>query len=703
MRKTFHLLCWGAFALLQAFPTHAQVWTEPLPIMDLAGAGDLLVAATQGGLVVWERSRSSPSQVVTTPHGLPTQVLLTARLHPLQNELMVTTTNGAARGWLTGSWSTVGALPGENGSPYYASLVLPKGGWVLGGERGKLIAWHGTQVDSMNVPTHTGRVIALAFMPQWLPDGVGGGLWQSEALPSGLVVVLDNDGVWLLLHSAKPEWRRLDTGDNLPSNLILDAVVDAQGALWMASGQGIARMRLPGVIETFPLDTILSQRANALFVAPSGNLYIGLPSGMARVDPATDPPISERTQWTDRPVTSIAWNDDGLWWTDGTAIRSSSGAELAVPLSVADGHGLAVAAHAETMWFGHPSGRLSRFAGGEWTRFGSADGLPYSDINSLTVFNGLLHVGTSHGVYFEDSCESNSRFRALGSGPSGIVRSLAVRDGVLLAGSSEGLWEYGDSAWRPLPLWPGAREVQSLVAADVLWASAGEAGVAFHNQHGWHPVAVDSELCSRFFGAVTARLTRQINTGTDCGVALWDGGVLQGVAGGPAEFVHAVQWWGNALAVGTDSGLWIRHASGEWVWLGIFDGLAGTKIRAIAPGREGSLWVATTRGIASLPELHQNCQPRGHAVRPHHIVRTSTIVQDAKQIRFDLPNTSGAWRARIYDIRGCLVRSLSGHPGQQVLSWGGRDEIGRNVANGVYFVRIESGRTTQIQRFVWLR
>ena len=56
---------------LLAAPAAAEVWTQPLPVMALAGLGDVLAAATAGGVVLWDLS-GLRSQVVTTAQGLPT-------------------------------------------------------------------------------------------------------------------------------------------------------------------------------------------------------------------------------------------------------------------------------------------------------------------------------------------------------------------------------------------------------------------------------------------------------------------------------------------------------------------------------------------------------------------------------------------------------------------------------------------------------
>jgi serine protease len=65
-------------------------------------------------------------------------------------------------------------------------------------------------------------------------------------------------------------------------------------------------------------------------------------------------------------------------------------------------------------------------------------------------------------------------------------------------------------------------------------------------------------------------------------------------------------------------------------------------------------------------------------------------VRAGSEIRFHIPQ-SGAARVAIFDPAGRLVRTTAGK------SWDGRDALGREVAPGVYFVRLDGrGETTRI-------
>ena len=71
-------------------------------------------------------------------------------------------------------------------------------------------------------------------------------------------------------------------------------------------------------------------------------------------------------------------------------------------------------------------------------------------------------------------------------------------------------------------------------------------------------------------------------------------------------------------------------------------------------------------------------------------------VRGQASLAFTVPR-SGAASLRVYDLRGrCVATLLDGHveAGPTMLVWPGRDDEGRQLADGVYFLRLEqSGRS----------
>jgi len=63
-------------------------------------------------------------------------------------------------------------------------------------------------------------------------------------------------------------------------------------------------------------------------------------------------------------------------------------------------------------------------------------------------------------------------------------------------------------------------------------------------------------------------------------------------------------------------------------------------------------------------------------------------------------------RISIMDVQGRLVRTLADEimdAGSRDVSWNGRDAAGRNVASGVYFVRLQTDSTVDSRRAVLLK
>jgi hypothetical protein len=65
----------------------------------------------------------------------------------------------------------------------------------------------------------------------------------------------------------------------------------------------------------------------------------------------------------------------------------------------------------------------------------------------------------------------------------------------------------------------------------------------------------------------------------------------------------------------------------------------------------------------------------------------------------------GRTRLEVYDLAGRKVRDLGSLEGigPHIVTWNGRNEEGRRVANGLYFVRLEGGGVTNTARVVFTR
>ncbi|MBZ0267081.1 right-handed parallel beta-helix repeat-containing protein [bacterium] len=72
-------------------------------------------------------------------------------------------------------------------------------------------------------------------------------------------------------------------------------------------------------------------------------------------------------------------------------------------------------------------------------------------------------------------------------------------------------------------------------------------------------------------------------------------------------------------------------------------------------------------------------------------------------LRFTLPPDGRGGRLAIHDVLGRRVRTFALGPGAGTVRWAGTDDGGRNVAPGVYFVRLEAAGAVATRRLVRLR
>jgi len=83
-------------------------------------------------------------------------------------------------------------------------------------------------------------------------------------------------------------------------------------------------------------------------------------------------------------------------------------------------------------------------------------------------------------------------------------------------------------------------------------------------------------------------------------------------------------------------------------------------------------------------------------VRPGIITPNGDGLYDFVKLQFNNPYDKIDITAKIFDIRGALVRNLSVDytPGIAEIRWDGRDENGNIVQSGIYIYQIESGKET---------
>ena len=108
-----------------------------------------------------------------------------------------------------------------------------------------------------------------------------------------------------------------------------------------------------------------------------------------------------------------------------------------------------------------------------------------------------------------------------------------------------------------------------------------------------------------------------------------------------------------------------------------------------------------TGGGALFAPAQQPSLPSGFALHDN----TPNPFNPTTTISYSVP-TSARVTLRIYDVQGRLVQTLVDETkmaGQYSATWQGRDSRSIEVASGVYFVRLESGRNVQTKKITLLK
>lgn len=144
-----------------------------------------------------------------------------------------------------------------------------------------------------------------------------------------------------------------------------------------------------------------------------------------------------------------------------------------------------------------------------------------------------------------------------------------------------------------------------------------------------------------------------------------------------------------------------------------FDGAAGSPsppaVTGILSDEEGHVWVGTRRGLFLRLDPSQRrlfkVSAAGFEGSPGPEVNCLARPQPSRaavSVRLRMPaGESGS--LSIHDTAGRLVREFSLDAGQGALQWDGRDAAGREVASGMYLVRLSAARFEQSGRLIRIR
>ena len=166
------------------------------------------------------------------------------------------------------------------------------------------------------------------------------------------------------------------------------------------------------------------------------------------------------------------------------------------------------------------------------------------------------------------------------------------------------------------------------------------------------------------------------------------------------------------LAVGPEGRVWVATptglktlAYGETSRIDSFtvanSPLPDNEVRSVAVEPSGAVWITTAGGLARFdPGYVPPAPPRLERLQIRVYPNPGTITTLGVSLR--LTGEGESYRGTIHDLSGRRLRSFSGLAnGARV--WDGRDDQGRVVKPGIYFIRVEAGGRSSVARVALFR
>lgn len=331
-------------------------------------------------------------------------------------------------------------------------------------------------------------------------------------------------------------------------------------------------------------------------------LWVGSASAAEVGCVVAEGPARARAAW--RGVEVVA--RDGAIEIGGRRITACEGLPGAFPT--------AVAASGDVLYVGFRAAGLHRFDG---EGFEAVSGLPADAVSALAVDGDRVWVGTGAGGLWRVRDGRATRFRHWVLGKRPVTALHVARDGDLHVGAGPyGWWRVRGEEGRRVEkdTYVGCfAEVGGKVRAlpPGRACGVGQAGAASGLPSG-HVTALEIFEGTLYVGTFDAGLARRT-----------DAGRFEEVPGAP-RFVNALLGERGRLWIGTPKGLF-RLEKGEVREAGI--GLPSDHVNGLARGRDGTIWVATSNGLAGVGRGGVRVIDRAHGL-PARIVYSVAVTED---------------------------------------------------------------------------
>ena len=400
----------------------------------------------------------------------------------------------------------------------------------------------------------------------------------------------------------------------LSSNSIGHLALVSDGSLWLGTaGGGVFRLRGGEIVEEIAATSLPNPEVTALWVDPTGSLWVGTPAGLCQWDGE-----EIRVFGVDEGLPSdwigslrahnqgMAVDSSGRLWVIASgmlAVRTESGFRR-VPLGHDEKAEVIVSTSTGELWIGTNRGR----AGGV-SDLGFEPRVEIgveTSISALVVDPaGSVWLGTPDvGLYRWDGQRVESIALNHGVADNRILSMLLDREGFLWVGTYTGLLRLDDSLFSFYDRGSGFSDPTVIGLSDGvegLWAVLDDGSLFQFSESGW-----TARLRSR--EDADQREVRRVLEARDGtvwiagsrGLFRWNEGELQAVSS-PAgeEGVTALfEDSRGALWVGmTQGGVHRLTPEGTWRSWGETEGLEAPGIYTFAERKDGGLWVGTRAGL----------------------------------------------------------------------------------------------------------
>lgn len=404
------------------------------------------------------------------------------------------------------------------------------------------------------------------------------------------------------------------TEHGLPSNAVLQSLIDAQGNLWAATSDGLA-VKAANATQFKVVDTIPSGRVRTLHMTPTGQILAGTQQGIYQQ--TKDFEFQRFRPDFNASISALHHSPEGNLWI-GTyrqgvwRIRNGVMQSLDTDSGLPNNHVLDITHdHEDSVWVSTHGG-LVQFRDSLFSNFTTTHGLAGNYVRAVIEYQGSIYVGTSSGLTRIDSEGSH----AVGIGTdleNQSVLSFSLHQDQLVIGT------YTDGAF----VWDGQaitqhyhqgnvlpdNEVRKIASSDRYGlVIGGTDGLTHISQYGVQQLSTKDGLLNDYTTALFFDSENSLWSGSISGVVkteLTDTGEridyqteavdLSSLNG--AELAFQIVEKSKHLWIATDRGVIVHKlGSDEWQIFNRDNGLPFDNFLSVAFDGEANLWLGSNRG-----------------------------------------------------------------------------------------------------------